>query len=252
MKTIISENFESSREEILDLVEHFEEKGELLGPGKRNKIKLFELQGIIVNIKAFKTPNIVNRVVYRYFRKSKAQRSYTYAHKLLQKEIGTPRPIAFLEERSSMAFRKSYYISEHLTTDLTYRDLVENSNYPNHEEILRAFTRFTYKLHERGVEFLDHSPGNTLIRLNNGDYQFFLVDLNRMNFKNLSLEARMKNFSRLTPRKEMVRVMASEYARLISQPEEVIFQKMWGYTREFQKEFQRKKVLKKKIKFWRK
>ncbi len=252
MKLVISENFRNSKAEILDLIDNFDKKGEQLGNGVRNRIKLFDLQGMRVNVKAFKVPNAVNRVVYRFFRKSKAERSFTYAQKLLEKGIGTPRPIAYLEERNPVTFVHSYYISEHLSYDLTYRELVQQSNYPDHEKILRAFTRFTWKLHENGVEFLDHSPGNTLIRLNKGDYQFFLVDLNRMNFKNLSLEERMKNFSRLTPQKDMVRVMASEYAKLISQPEEKIFEKMWGYTKEFQKDFQKKKALKKKIKFWKK
>ncbi|MDX1603067.1 MAG: lipopolysaccharide kinase InaA family protein [Salinimicrobium sediminis] len=252
MKIVISEHFQNSRQEILDLVNHFEEQGEKFGAGVRNKIKLFELQGITVNVKAFKVPNTVNKIAYRFFRKSKAERSFKYAQKLLEKGIGTPRPIAYLEEINPLTFVHSYYISEHLSYDLTYRELVQQSDYPDHEKILRAFTRFTWKLHENGVEFLDHSPGNTLIRLNKGDYQFFLVDLNRMNFKNLSLEERMKNFSRLTPQKDMVRVMASEYSKLISQPEEKIFEKMWGYTKEFQKDFQKKKALKKKIKFWKK
>lgn len=252
MKLVISENFSNSREEILDLVNHFEDQGEKFGAGVRNKIKLFELQGITVNVKAFKVPNTVNKIAYRFFRKSKAERSFKYAQKLLEKGIGTPRPIAYLEEINPLTFVHSYYISEHLSYDLTYRELVQQSDYPDHEKILRAFTRFTWKLHENGVEFLDHSPGNTLIRLNKGDYQFFLVDLNRMNFKNLSLEERMKNFSRLTPQKDMVRVMASEYSKHISQPEEKIFEKMWGYTKEFQKDFQKKKALKKKIKFWKK
>lgn len=251
MVIVISENFRNSRGEILDLIKNFDKEGEQLGNGLRNKIKLFNLQGITVNIKAFKVPNIINQVVYRYFRKSKAERSYTYAQILLQKGIGTPRPIAYIEEKTPVVFIHSYYLSEHLTYDLTYRELVQQSDYPDREQILRAFTRFTYKLHENGVEFLDHSPGNTLIQLNKGDYKFFLVDLNRMNFKKLTLEERMKNFSRLTPHKDMVRVMASEYAKLIPEPEKVIFDKMWGYTKDFQKDFQRKKALKKKIKFWK-
>ena len=33
-----------------------------------------------------------------------------------------------------------------------------------------------------------------------------------MNFKALDFDARMKNFSRLTPKKEIVEIMAEEYA----------------------------------------
>lgn len=251
MKLVISENFRGSREEILDLISHFDEKGEQFGNGVRNKIKLFELQGITVNIKAFKVPNAVNKFSYRFFRSSKAERSYNYARELLNRGIGTPRPIAYLEKRSAVAFTESYYISEHLNYDLTYRELVQQPNYPDHEQLLRAFTRFTFKLHEEGVEFLDHSPGNTLIRLNGGDYRFYLVDLNRMNFKKMNFEERMKNFSRLTPKKDMVRIMASEYSSLLDKPEEEVFEKMWGYTEAFQESFHRKKALKKKLKFWK-
>ena len=61
-------------------------------------------------------------------------------------------------------FKKSFYLSEQVDCDLTYRELITDLNYPNYETILRAFTRFTYLLHERGIQFLDHSPGNTLIK----------------------------------------------------------------------------------------
>lgn len=252
MKLVISENFESSRKEILDLLNHFDGKGEQFGPGVRNTIKLFELHGMRVNIKAFRIPNPINKVAYRFLRKSKAERSFNYALKLLEKGIGTPRPVAYAEETSPVSFNRSFYVSEHLPYDLTYRELVNDTAFPQHEEILRAFTRFTYELHEKQVQFLDHSPGNTLIQLNNGDFKFFLVDLNRMNFKPLTFEERMQNFSRLTPKREMVRTMASEYARLTGKPEAEVFEKMWSYTVEFQKAFRRKKKLKKKLKFWRK
>jgi hypothetical protein len=129
--------------------------------------------------------------------------------------------------------------------------LVNDPNYPQHEEILRAFTRFTFELHEKKIEFLDHSPGNTLIKEHNGKFKFFLVDLNRMNFKELSFVERMKNFSRLTPKKEMIEVMSNEYANLINKPEADVFEEMWMYTNDFQKKFKRKRELKKKLKFWK-
>jgi hypothetical protein len=42
-------------------------------------------------------PHLINKIVYKKFRKSKARRSYEYATLLLDKGIGTPQPIAFLE-----------------------------------------------------------------------------------------------------------------------------------------------------------
>lgn len=244
--------FLSQEAEILQLLENFDQEGVPLGTGERNTIKLFELKGKMLNVKSFKVPNAVNKIVYRFFRKSKAERSFTYAQELLSKGVGTPQPVAYLEKTSPFSFSKSYYVSEHLEYDLTYRELVQQPNYPDHENILRAFTRFTYQLHENNIEFLDHSPGNTLIKKQGDHYNFFLVDLNRMNFKTLDFESSMKNFSRLTPKEEMVRIMANEYAKLIKLPEAVVFEKMWSDTMHFQEKFHRKQRLKRKLKFWKK
>lgn len=252
MKIRISEDYRNSEKEILGFLNDFESRGVLFGDGARNTIKIFQLNGKQVNIKSFKIPNAVNKVAYRFFRKSKAERSFRYGNLLLQKGIGTPFPIGYMEELKGFVFLKSYYISEHLKSELTYRDLVQNPAYPDWEKILRAFTRFTFTLHEKEVEFLDHSPGNTLINSKGNGYEFSLVDLNRMNFRSLDFDARMKNFSRLTPKREMVEVMANEYASLYSRPEEEVFAKMWYYTQEFQEKFRRKKRLKKKLKFWKK
>lgn len=251
MKIRISEEYKQSEKEILGFLNDFTSRGELFGNGARNTIKIFQLKGKQVNIKSFKVPNAVNKVAYRFFRKSKAQRSFEYANILLKKGIGTPFPIGYVEEEEGFSFLNSYYISEHIRSELTYRDLVQDPRYPDWEEILRAFTRFTFNLHEKEIEFLDHSPGNTLINSKGEGYDFYLVDLNRMNFRRLDFDARMKNFSRLTPKKDMVEIMANEYASLYPKPEEEVFEKMWFYTTEFQEKFMRKKRLKKKLKFWK-
>lgn len=251
MNIKFSEKYQDKKEEILHFIQFFNEEGSLLNDGKRNQLKIFEFEGKKINIKSFKIPNTVNKIVYRFFRKSKAERSFRYAEYLISKNIGTPYPIAFAEKKSAFTFQQSYYISEHLNYDLTFRELVNDPNYPQGEEILRAFTRFTYELHEKKIEFLDHSPGNTLIQVHKGTYKFFLVDLNRMNFKKMDFVDRMKNFSRLTPKKEMIAVMSDEYASLINKPEAEVFEEMWMYTQEFQKKFKRKKELKKKLKFWK-
>lgn len=243
-------NYKTHYATLLETLHSFENTGTLFC-GSRNEIKIFEIEGLKLNVKSFKIPNAINKISYRFFRKSKAERSFKNGQFLISKNIGTPRPVAYAEETSAVAFGRSFYVSEHLDYDLTYRELVSEPGFPRHEEILRAFTRFTFKLHENKIEFLDHSPGNTLIRINKGNFKFFLVDLNRMNFKNLDFDDRMKNFSRLTPKKEMVEIMANEYASLIKQQESEVFEKMWFYTSNFQKKFHRKRALKKKLRFWK-
>lgn len=252
MELTTATKYKSREKEVLQMLTEFENSGSILVEGQRNQIKIFGFEDKKVNVKSFQVPNSINKVAYRFFRKSKAKRSFLYAQHLLSKNIGTPEPIAFAEEITAFSFQRSFYVSEHQTYDLTYRELVQQPNFPNHENILRAFTRFTYDLHEKQIEFLDHSPGNTLIKEDNGEYGFFLVDLNRMNFGKMDFDSRMKNFARLTPKKEMVKIMANEYSQLIKKPEDEVFEKMWFYTNSFQEKFWRKKKLKKKLKFWKK
>lgn len=235
-----------------DIIANYDTTGQDFGNQDRNALKLFELNNTILNVKSFRIPNVVNQVAYRFFRKSKAQRSFEYAGRLLDLNIGTPQPVAYYEFKTPFLFKKSYYISEQLDCDLTYRELLTDLNYPNHEAILRAFTRFTYRLHEKQVHFLDHSPGNTLIKSVGDGYEFYLVDLNRMEFKPMDFETRIKNFSKLTIYKSMVGVMSDEYAKCSGEDYKRVFDLMWSYTETFQNKYNRRARLKKTFKFWKK
>src|SRR6187431_477869 len=253
MKYISSPSVAPIENKIFTFISDFKTTGKLFGDGKRNVIKLFELDGKTVNIKSFKIPNLINKIAYRYFRKSKARRSFEYATLLLEKGIGTPQPIAYLENYDWIGLKDSYYVSEHLQCDFTFREFLKLLDYPDHEKILRQFTKFSYSLHQNGIEFKDHSPGNTLIKKNaDGQYDFFLVDLNRMEFhESMSFEMRMKNLCRLTPIKEMISVMSNEYAKLSGEPENLVFETLWRYTSDFQAKYWKKKRLKKQFKFWK-
>ena len=253
MKYILSPLFNLSDKQIYFLITQFETSGTLFGNGDRNTIKLFDLNGQSINIKSFKIPNLINKIAYRYFRKSKARRSFEYATTLLEKGIGTPQPIAYLENYNWLGLTSSFYVSEHLVTELTFRELVEIPEFPENEIILRQFTQFSFDLHEKGIEFLDHSPGNTLIKkVGDQKYTFYLVDLNRMNFHTtMDFDMRMKNLSRLTPKKEMIAIMSEEYAKFYPQSKEIVFEKMWFFTQEFQQKFAKKQRLKKRLKFWK-
>ena len=248
---VIHNGFKSETAFLDDIVFNFDSKGKPFGNQDRNSLKLFQLKDMTINVKSFKVPNIFNQIAYKFFRKSKAQRSFEYAKMLIDLNIGTPQPIAYYEFSTPFLFKKSYYISEHLNYDLTHRELTTDLNFPDHEKILRSFTRFTFNLHEKGINFLDHSPGNTLIQLNIGDYKFFLVDLNRMKFGEMDFKTRIKNFARLTIHKSMVEVMSDEYAKCSGYDFKKVFDLMWKETEAFQERFYRKKRIKKRFLFWK-
>lgn len=251
MKFITAPAFSAYKQTLISITEAFATSGTLLSDGRRNKIKVFDLQGQSINIKSFKKPGFLNSIIYTFFRKSKARRSFEFAQKLAENGIGTPEPIAYLENYGISGLRDSYYICRQISPDLTFRELVEIPDYPEHNIILRQFVAFSFKLHQAGIEFKDHSPGNTLIvKEAPGKYSFYLVDLNRMNFHDsMSFELRMENLKRLTPKKEMVEVMSNEYAKLYKQRTEAeVFGLLWAKTEEFQRKFWRKRALKQKFK----
>lgn len=246
---VFNQNLDESKKTLLsELINDFDAiEG---GSGKRNTIKIVKTDDFNLNIKSFKIPNLINQVVYNSIRKSKARRSFEYAHSLIDLSVGTPTPLAYFEQSDHGLLKNSYYLSEHLDYDISYRHLTNDFEYPNYEGILRLFTRFTYDLHEKQVHFLDHSPGNTLIKKKGNDYDFYLVDLNRMKFEVMDFHMRIKNFARLTIHQSMVEIMSDEYAKLIGRNYKDVFDLMWKETERFQQQFIRKKQIKKKLKFW--
>jgi hypothetical protein len=89
-------------------------------------------------------------------------------------------------------------------------------------------------MHEAKINFLDHSPGNTLIiKKDNGDYDFYLVDLNRMKFEVLS--------------KTMIEVIALKYAELSNEPFEKLKMLLRTKSSSFKRKTARKKYFKRFI-----
>mgnify|MGYP006210467499 CR=1 FL=1 len=85
MKKIFHPDYEYLQPQFDSLLENFKTSGELIGSEKRNIIKVFTVDGLSINIKSFKKPNLLNALIYGYVRKSKAQRSFYYAKFLLRK-----------------------------------------------------------------------------------------------------------------------------------------------------------------------
>lgn len=246
--------FYKFQSEIQDAFANFKSSGKIFVAGSRNTIKLFEIAGLTISIKSFKKPNLVNKVAYKYFRKSKARRSFEYASKLIELQIGTPKPVAFFEKHDWIGLTESYYACEHLENVFEFREVELNKDFQDREKIIRQFTKFTFEMHQKGIEFLDHSPGNTLIKSGgDGNYSFYLVDLNRMNFhQTINFKTRMKNLSRLTTKKDLVAIMSDEYAKLSGENKDLVFKTIWKATEDFQYRFARKKRIKRQLKFWKK
>ncbi len=243
---VIHPNYSHLAAKLTDVLHNFSKKGEYVVKGERNVIKMVQIEGTSINIKKFKTPNAFQSLVYQNVRKSKAKRSFEYASKLIDLGINTPFPVAYLETFSG-GLKESFYLSEHINYDFDFRELIHNPEFKKRDEVLRQFTKFTFELHENGVNFLDHSPGNTLIMDDGNDkYEFYLIDLNRMRFEPMDFNARMNNFRRLWLSKKMMKVMAEEYAALYDKPVDGTYALMLKYGRAFQKKVNSKKLRRRK------
>ncbi len=250
MRVVLSPEYEAQKSMILDLIRKFDQEGEECGPGKRNTVKVFPTGNPDINIKKFQIPIFLNRVAYRFFRKSKAQRSFEYGRFLLEKGFSTPDPIGYAEEPGGLLFKSSYYICEHIYPDLVFNDLIDRPDFPQRETIVREFTRMTFRLHEHGIELLDHSPHNTLIIVKEPGkrYDFFLIDLNRMKFrKGMKMKTRLKNFSRVAITEEIAALISEEYARLSGMPYQEVFDSVWSQARRFIRLKKKKELFKKKV-----
>ncbi len=243
---VVHPKYSNLAPKLRDILLDFEKQGEYIAQGDRNTIKRITLKANQLNIKSFKIPNVFQSFVYRHLRESKAKRSYEYALKLISFDIQTPFPIAYLE-RFSSGLKDSYYVSEHIDCDFDFRVLIHNPRFPNRDEILKQFARFSFKLHENNINFLDHSPGNTLIvDKGNNQYEFYLIDLNRLKFESLNFDQRMHNFRRLWLSKTMIKIMAEEYSELYGKTFEETHALMLKHSKNFQGKVNTKKLRRRK------
>ncbi|MBC7524572.1 MAG: lipopolysaccharide kinase [Flavobacterium sp.] len=249
MQIIVNKEYYSKQNAIIQLVNNFFDEGKLIVKGSRNTIKSNLLDDEKVNIKFFQKPGFLKSIIYSFFRNSKAKRSYDYANYLIQHSILTPFPIAYIEERNCLGLlNKSFYISKQIDYNFTFRELIHSPKFPDRELILQQFTDFTFSLHEANINFLDHSPGNTLIiKKEAGLYDFYLIDLNRMEFKNLDIESRMDNFKKMWLSKEMIKIIANRYSELSKHPKDELLKILSGKTKQFKMKTARKKFFKRMI-----
>jgi glycosyltransferase involved in cell wall biosynthesis len=180
---------------------------------RRNELRHMSFCGIDMVVKSFAVPNLLNRLVYGFLRKSKAQRSFEYAERLNSLGIKSPTPIAYYTERSGLLFSRSYYISQKSSCRHTFYDVIDNPSLANRDTYLRCVGRMTAKMHDAGIYPLDYSGGNILLDMVDGEPQFELVDLNRMAFCNVDIHKGCRGFERLNVEPEALAVMAREYAR---------------------------------------
>lgn len=242
MKVVINPAYQRHEEFIMSLPQIFEKEGRTIYKA-RNEIKVFEINGVELNVKRYKVPALFNRVVYHFIRQPKAVRAYEYALRLILKGIMTPIPVAYILFSKYGLISDSYFIS----TQSSYKPLYEVGQLPveGNELVFRALGHYMAQLHEAEVYHADFSPGNVLYSRFWGEVRFSLVDINRMRFGPVSLKRGCANFARLWGREAAFHIMAEAYAKSRHMDADECLRWILYYRNRFWKKY----ALKHKIEF---
>lgn len=153
---------------------------------KRNVVEKITLSGKKFVVKKFKRPTLANCFIYTFFRKSKARRAYENALLLLEKDIVTPFPVAYMEIKKSGFFHTGILVTEYMELP-TMAEIKPDGNILSNDELkilIDDFIKFTILLNDKEIMPLDYNPGNLFYYKNDktGHYGFALTDINRMRF----------------------------------------------------------------------
>jgi len=211
---------------VLNIKNYFKQEKNHVIYDKRNIIKLVEFEGKKYVVKSFKIPHLLNQIVYRFFRDSKARRSFDNSYKLRKLGINTPEPMGYIEFPTWFRFKESFYISEFFDFDFEIRAVLNDKNFEDRENILKKFIEYTYQLHQKKVHHIDYSPGNILVKKIGSFYQFSIIDVNRMEFVPFDDDLRMQNLAKLSNDKEDNEFMARCYAQIAKLDETLLLDKL--------------------------
>ena len=211
MILVINSLYNSLKPFVEALPREFESSGEMVYES-RNQLKKFKVGEYEVIVKRYKKPNLINRFAYAYVRASKAKRAYEYALRLLDMDVNTPEPIAYMEDRTGGLLGYAYFVSIFESEFTEVREIMEG--FEKNDILIADLSLYIADFHRKGVLHLDMSPGNILYKKINGNYVFTLIDINRMQFmSSISTEKRYKSFKRLTEFESILTPMAKVYAK---------------------------------------
>ena len=223
-------NDESFSERHKDFVQniktYFKQERNTVIYDKRNIIKIVEFEGKKYVVKSFKIPHLLNQIVYKFFRESKAKRSFDNSYQLKKMEVETPNPIGYIEFPTRFLFKESFYISKFYDFDFEIRAVFSDENFEDREEILKKFIEYSHQLHQKKVYHIDYSPGNILVKKLSYGYEFSIIDVNRMKFVEFDDDLRMQSLAKLSNNKEDNEFMVKHYAKVSKKDETVLLQKL--------------------------
>ncbi len=247
-KLTIHPDYAAHRTFFDGLPARFLTEGKTLHDG-RNHVKLLSLpDGTPCVVKRYRIPHLLQRIVYRWFRPSKAARAYRFALLLPALGIDTPAPMAYLEECKGPLFGFSYFVSARCTHPSLYPELVQAPEFSR--PLALKLAAFLVEMHERGFLHGDLNLTNILYHTSpaDGEVHFTVIDINRSHFIPTPTPNQcLHNLVRLTHRHELMEFVVREYARLREWDADSCWAQVQADLLRFERKEARKETLKRRI-----
>nr|WP_320057185.1 hypothetical protein [uncultured Bacteroides sp.] len=187
---------------------------------ERNVLKAFCVEDSRKNlnqivVKKYKRLHVFQRLIYTFFRSSKAQRAFDNSVELRRRGINTPYGIACLEQFDKGILDCGYYVSS-FTDDSPIGVALEGS-LGFDKSVADAFASFVATLHEKGILHHDLNSTNVLYSFSEARYSFSIIDINRMRFSPIEKEIDRKtcfdNLTRFTGKMDLYEYVVSHYIK---------------------------------------
>lgn len=173
---------------------------ELIAAG-RNRIGVVSLkrdddQELKLVVKEFRLVGIDR--LKTFFLPSKARRAWQGAKHLIDSRIPTPSPVAFIEVRKGRLVKQAFFITKKVAEAVEIRGLLRERHGEELKLLLKELADFLRLLHQKKILHRDLSDGNILVKENEGQREFYLLDTNRLRKK--------RRLSTLVAVKSLIRV----------------------------------------------
>ncbi len=189
-------------------------KGEKVLYDRRNYVQMFTIDGIRLVVKQYARPHRLNRFVYTYLRKSKAERTMTIGRKLLDCGVNTPLPVAFVDTYGDDGL---YDIGYSVTLFDPNPELRTLSSFDRNRQfaVIEDLAAFTARMHRAGFIHGDFHEGNIFFAEEHGRYTFSIIDTNRGRFHSPKRRRCIKDLILFRFDEELMRHFAYRYAEIM-------------------------------------
>lgn len=208
----------------------------------RNILKVQVVSNKVIVIKSYGKIYFFNKLMYRFFRKSKGERAYEFASYLIKHGINTPQPIAFLNVQSKFLCERGFFVSEYINFKpiSTVREMASDQ----WKTVLSGLANFIVQMHANRFLHLDCSASNLLFNLTDGTYSFSVLDINRSRITHVSPANGIKSLRKFGLPLLQMTFLIEEYALRRGIDTNKGLQYFFGYRYRHELRGRRKKWLK--------